>query len=139
MSFPLHWFLKPVGRKNTVSNRSDKIPHAVTLEATPPTSDIFVRIISGMNMTRTVSAIHSRCSRSKRKDLPRSCVIAVLFAFSVQPNCAWAQYSPDASVDLGIGFGQMALGQSAISGTRRIGIESERAFQEDKKGRQSPQ
>ncbi|MDO5758268.1 MAG: hypothetical protein Q4P24_12310 [Rhodobacterales bacterium] len=51
-----------------------------------------------------------------------------MFILCIKPICASAQYAPDASVDLGIGFGQMALGQSAISGTRAIGVTGERAF-----------
>lgn len=43
------------------------------------------------------------------------------------PAAATAQYSPDATLDLGIGYGQMALGQAALSGTRSIGRTSEKA------------
>lgn len=39
-----------------------------------------------------------------------------------------AQWSPDATMDLGVGFGQMALSQSALSGTRSIGATSGKAF-----------
>lgn len=41
---------------------------------------------------------------------------------------ARAQWSPDATMDLGVGFGQMALSQSALSGTRAIGSTSGKAF-----------
>ena len=100
--------------------------HPATLEAKPLTTGIISRIISGPHLTELVPATHSRCFRN-------STYIAVLLAFGFQQNCAWAQYSPDASMDLGISFGQMALGQAAISGTRRIGIQTEKAFQDDEK------
>ncbi len=51
---------------------------------------------------------------------------AALAALQVVP--ARAQWSPDATMDLGVGFGQMALSQSALSGTRSIGSTSGKAF-----------
>lgn len=39
------------------------------------------------------------------------------------PASAFAQYSPDASVDLGVGYGATALGQSTLDGTRRLGTK----------------
>ncbi|MDO5759123.1 MAG: hypothetical protein Q4P24_16995 [Rhodobacterales bacterium] len=53
--------------------------------------------------------------------------------FNFQPIDVAAQYAPDTSLDLGIGYGQMALGQAAISGTRAIGVTSGRAFQNTNK------
>ena len=126
MSFPVHWFLKPVFRHSPVSNMSGNMSHPATLEAKPLTTGIISRIISGPHLTEIFPSKHSRCFHN-------STYIAVLLAFGFQPNCAWAQYSPDASMDLGISFGQMALGQAAISGTRRIGIQSERAFHNEEK------
>jgi len=43
------------------------------------------------------------------------------------PSPLHAQWSADATMDLGMGFGQMALSQSAISGTRAIGDASGKA------------
>jgi len=37
------------------------------------------------------------------------------------PVPAFAQYSPDATLDLGMGMGSTALGQSTLSGTRQLG------------------
>lgn len=41
---------------------------------------------------------------------------------------SWAQWSPDATVDLGMGYGQMTLSQSSLQGTRSIGAAGKRAF-----------
>ncbi len=41
---------------------------------------------------------------------------------------AHAQYSPDATMDLGMGMGQIALSQSTLSGTRAIGSASQNVF-----------
>jgi hypothetical protein len=61
--------------------------------------------------------------------LRRILLVAVaLAAFRVAE--APAQWSPDASMDLGIGYGQMALSQSALDGTRAIGSTSGKAFRE---------
>lgn len=139
MPFPIHYFLKKIGRKESVSQTSQAtFSHAVTLETKSPVSVIFASLIHSLNVSRTISAARCRWVHSVGKTYRKSAVIAVLFGFTVQPNCAWAQYSPDASMDLGIGFGQMALGQAAISGTRRIGIESARAFQDDTKDTTEP-
>lgn len=40
-----------------------------------------------------------------------------------------AQWSPSATLDLGMGYGQMALGQSALDGARRLNDTSAKAFQ----------
>jgi hypothetical protein len=53
-------------------------------------------------------------------------LLAVLAALPAAP--LQAQWSPDATMDLGVGFGQMALSQSALSGTRSIGTTSGKAF-----------
>jgi len=45
---------------------------------------------------------------------------AAVFAFA-----ASAQYSPDATMDLGTGYGQIALGQSVLDGTRAIDGKSQ--------------
>ena len=42
---------------------------------------------------------------------------------------AFGQYAPDASVDLGTGYGQLALGQTVLDGTRSL----------DKRSRAEPQ
>lgn len=39
-------------------------------------------------------------------------------------GAAFAQYSPDATMDLGTGYGQTALSQSTLSGTRKIGVDA---------------
>ena len=41
---------------------------------------------------------------------------------------AHAQWSPDATMDLGMGYGQMTLSQSSLQGTRSIGAAGKRAF-----------
>lgn len=53
-------------------------------------------------------------------------IAAAVAAFQV-PD-AVAQWSPDASMDLGIGYGQMALSQAALDGTRAIGSTTGKAF-----------
>jgi hypothetical protein len=55
------------------------------------------------------------------------CFAALLVA-ALPAASARAQWSPDATMDLGVGFGQMALSQSALSGTRMIGSTSGKAF-----------
>lgn len=80
----------------------------------------------------------ARCLRSGRQSLRKVTVLAFLLAFGVQPICAWGQYAPDASMDIGIGYGQMALGQAAINGTRAIGITSERAFRNNEEDAPEP-
>lgn len=42
------------------------------------------------------------------------------------PACA--QWSPGATMDLGVGYGQMTLSQSSLQGTRSIGTAGKRAF-----------
>lgn len=54
------------------------------------------------------------------------------------PTAASAQYSPDATLDLGIGYGQMALGQAALSGTRSIGRTSEKASRDARRPQTKP-
>jgi hypothetical protein len=53
---------------------------------------------------------------------------AALLVAALPAAPARAQWSPDATMDLGVGFGQMALSQSALSGTRTIGSTSGKAF-----------
>lgn len=45
------------------------------------------------------------------------------------PLAAQAQWSPSATLDLGMGYGQMALSQSALDGARRLSSDSSKAFQ----------
>jgi hypothetical protein len=58
---------------------------------------------------------------------PRILLIVVALA-ALRISDAPAQWSPDASMDLGIGYGQLALSQSALDGTRAIGSTSGKAF-----------
>lgn len=44
------------------------------------------------------------------------------------PSLANAQWSPSASVNLGIGYGQMALSQAALNDARQLSKSSDRAF-----------
>jgi hypothetical protein len=44
-------------------------------------------------------------------------------------SAASAQYSPDATMDLGTGYGQIAMSQSILNGTRTIGKKSSGALQ----------
>jgi hypothetical protein len=54
-------------------------------------------------------------------NLPRSASLALATAILLAiPVSASAQYSPDASLDLGVGYGAIALGQSTLSGTRQL-------------------
>lgn len=55
---------------------------------------------------------------------PKSIIIALGCILSLAPADAFAQYSPDATLDLGTGFGQMALGQATLSGTRTLGEDN---------------
>ena len=55
-------------------------------------------------------------------------LVATALATGMWLQPARAQWSPDASMDLGVGFGQMALSQSALNGTRSIGATSDKAF-----------
>jgi hypothetical protein len=50
-----------------------------------------------------------------------------LAAAALLSSAVWAQYSPDATLDLGTSYGQLALGQAALSGTRAIGKSSAEA------------
>lgn len=54
--------------------------------------------------------------------------VAIAAAALCWPQRAASQWSPDATMDLGMGYGQMALSQSALSGTRAIGSTSAKAF-----------
>lgn len=65
--------------------------------------------------------MRSRCFRLS------SSLLASLLAAPI----AVAQWSPSASVDMGMNYGQMALGQSAIGGTRALGKSGRRAFDGD--------
>ncbi len=56
-------------------------------------------------------------------------VIAVLLAAAtLAPTNTLAQWSPSATLDLGFGFGQMALSQAALDSARRLGEGSSEAF-----------
>lgn len=44
------------------------------------------------------------------------------------PTAAGAQWSPSASVNLGMGYGQMALSQAALNSARRMSKDSDAAF-----------
>lgn len=46
--------------------------------------------------------------------------VAAIACACLLPLAAFAQYAPDASADLGTGYGQVALGQAALEGTRRL-------------------
>jgi hypothetical protein len=58
----------------------------------------------------------------------RSALLVVALVALPWSRSAQAQWSPDATLDLGMGYGQMALSQSALSGTRAIGSTSGKAF-----------
>lgn len=47
----------------------------------------------------------------------------VIFPLLLFPASAFAQYSADASIDLGVGYGATALSQSTLDGTRRLGTK----------------
>ena len=47
----------------------------------------------------------------------RTAIACAALLFS---GAALAQYAPDATMDLGTGYGQIALGQSVLDGTRAI-------------------
>lgn len=52
-----------------------------------------------------------------------------LCGLALMPPAAQAQWSPSATLDLGMGYGQMALSQSALDGARRLGDTGSEAFQ----------
>lgn len=54
-------------------------------------------------------------ARTRRHCLPMLALLAL-----AAPLAAHAQYSPDATMDLGAGYGQTALSQSVLQGTRGI-------------------
>lgn len=56
----------------------------------------------------------------------RARLILLVAFLSASP--ARAQWSPDATMDLGVGYGQMTLSQSSLQGTRSIGMAGQRAF-----------
>jgi hypothetical protein len=64
--------------------------------------------------------------------------LATLAGALMLSAAASAQYSPDATLDLGIGYGQMALGQAALSGTRSIGRTSEKASRNARRPQAKP-
>ena len=51
----------------------------------------------------------------------------LLLAIAV-PLVAAAQWSPSATLDLGMGYGRMALSQAALSNARKLSEDSEKAF-----------
>ncbi len=53
---------------------------------------------------------------------------ALSFAICASP-AAKAQWSPSATVNLGMGYGQMALSQAALNGARRLSKGSDKAFE----------
>ncbi|WP_191059991.1 DUF6683 family protein [Geminicoccus harenae] len=48
----------------------------------------------------------------------RKKVILLASGILLLPGSAWAQYSPTATLDLGMGFGRMALGQAVLNSAR---------------------
>lgn len=54
--------------------------------------------------------------------------VPLLVALLAVPTAATAQWSPGASVDLGVGFGQMALSRAAMNNARKLGSNGEKAF-----------
>ncbi len=57
--------------------------------------------------------------------------VVLLATASLISTHAAAQWSPSASLDLGFGFGQMALSQAALDGARRLDDESNEAFESE--------
>lgn len=47
--------------------------------------------------------------------------IALFAGYWLLPFAAFAQYAPDATAGLGAGYGNIALGQSTLMGTRELG------------------
>lgn len=70
--------------------------------------------------------VHDDCRRRVRNR--RTCRLACIAVLAAMAGHAQAQWSPDASMDLGMGYGQLALSQSALDGTRALGTASGKAF-----------
>mgnify|MGYP001174086557 FL=1 len=66
----------------------------------------------------------------KAKEARVSCVaIRTVFIVALAlPGAGDAQWSPSATYDLGVGYGQMALSQAAMNSARRMSEGSEKAF-----------
>jgi hypothetical protein len=63
--------------------------------------------------------------------------LILLVALASAPS-VHAQWSPDATMDLGVGYGQMTLSQSSLQGTRSIGMAGQRAFAKGKGTTRAP-
>lgn len=60
---------------------------------------------------------------------PTPSLLAVFLLACSLPFTAHAQWSPSATLDLGMGYGRMALGQAALDAARRMSEESSEAFE----------
>lgn len=60
-----------------------------------------------------------------------ACALAIFL-----PSSLHAQWSPSATVNLGMGYGQMALSQAALNGARQLSKSSEKSF--DRPARPKP-
>lgn len=56
--------------------------------------------------------------------LPRILGVWVILVLGAQASTAWAQWNPRMTASLGRSYGQLALGQSVLSGTRRANGDS---------------
>lgn len=54
--------------------------------------------------------------------------LTALFALLAAPLVAGAQWSPSATLDLGMGYGRMALSQAALDNARKLSQDSDEAF-----------
>lgn len=66
-----------------------------------------------------------------------SFLASLIVGLMLAPHAA-AQWSPSATLDLGMGFGQMALSQAALESARRLGKESGAAFYSEPEQRKAP-
>lgn len=66
--------------------------------------------------------------------------LATLLALLTAPMVAGAQWSPSATLDLGMGYGRMALSQAALNNARKLSEGSDKAFGSPaaKAGRETP-
>lgn len=61
--------------------------------------------------------------------MPKQLFLPALLLVVLSPTyTANAQWSPSATLDLGMGYGQMALSQAALEGARRLSEDSEETF-----------
>jgi hypothetical protein len=58
----------------------------------------------------------------------RAILLTSTVCIAMAPSVLRAQWSPDASVDMGMNYGQMALSQSTLSETRKIGETTRKSF-----------